>query len=252
MKNNRVVYTCITGSYDKIREFKKSNGIDFICFCDEKSYELNKKNKSWQIKKIYDSSLNSKQLNRLYKINPHLFLKDYKESLYVDGNIIIKSDLNSFFDIISASNYSVGIYSHPDRNCAYKELIKLSEVGLLSGKYALEWFNFFENNKLSANSGFFECNIILRKHNVKSCQTFMKSWYELFEKWPERDQPSFAFAANINKHQIYDLGQAKLRSGSNQFFDITQHEKRNARFPRLIRRIKSETKGTLQQMRDRI
>ena len=77
MKNNRVVYTCITGSYDKIREFKKSNGIDFICFCDENSYELNKKNKSWQIKKIYDSSLNSKQLNRLYKINPHLFLKDY-------------------------------------------------------------------------------------------------------------------------------------------------------------------------------
>tara|TARA_B100000214_G_scaffold374934_1_gene359289 strand:- start:1274 stop:2041 length:768 start_codon:yes stop_codon:yes gene_type:complete len=248
-KNKRVVYSCITDSYDKIRDFSEIQGVDFICFCDEKSYVLNKKNNSWKVKKIIDNSLNPKQLNRLYKIKPHLFLQEYDESIYLDGNISIKSDINSFFDNITTSPHCLGIYSHPDRDCAYKELIKLTQVGLISGKHALDWFNFFKSKKLAYNAGFFECNIILRKHNDNQCINMMNYWHELFNDWPERDQPSFALMALENKEKILDLGQANLRKGLNSYFDISLHKKKNARIPRLYRRLKSEIDGTIQKMR---
>ena len=143
----------------------------------------------------------------------------------------------------------MGIYRHPDRDCAYKELIKLTQVGLISGKHALDWFDFFKSRKLAYDTGFFECNIILRKHNDKKCINMMNYWYKLFVDWPERDQPSFALMASENKEKIYDLGQANLRQGLNSYFDISLHKKKNARIPRLYRRLNSEINGSMEKMR---
>ena len=45
----------------------------------------------------------------------------------------------------------------------------------------------------------------------------MKSWYELLKSGLKEISPHLHLL-QILIHQIYDLGQAKLRSGSNQFF----------------------------------
>lgn len=250
MNQNNVIYTCLTNSYDFLSPVVNQKN-DCICFCDKKSYELNKKVEGWSFKIVNNLNLSPKQINRDYKMNPHKFLKEYDHSIYIDSNIILKKDLSPFFEY-ACDQFCIYLYNHPDRNCAFKEIVKLAEVGLIEGVYAKSWFDFLKMKELTKNNGFYECNIILRKHNDNQCIEAMNQWSELFRSWSLRDQPSFALVAyNFNKI-MFGLGQAKLREGENEYFSIKLHNKKNPRFPRLLNRIASELNGSLHYMRSKI
>ena len=250
MKHKNVIYTCLTNSYDALSPATNQK-CDCICFCDKESYELNKQVEGWSFRIVNNPTFNPKQINRDYKMNPHKFLKDYNHSIYIDSNIILKKDLSPFFEY-AYDQFSIYLYNHPDRNCAYKEIIKLAEVGLIEGDYAKRWFNFLKKEKLSQNNGFYECNIILRKHNENQCIKAMVQWSELYKSWNLRDQPSFALIANNFNEILFGLGQAKIREGENEYFSIKLHHKKNPRLPRLFKRLVSEFNGSLQHMRSKI
>ena len=114
---NKVVYTCITDSYDDLFDHRFVHpDWDYICFSD--TAKPNDSNRSWQIRPLRYAKLDPTRNNRWHKINPHLLLSKYRYSLYVDANIEITSI--EFFDNIDKSmNFAVS--KHQERNCAYKE-----------------------------------------------------------------------------------------------------------------------------------
>lgn len=83
--NKIVCYTCITGGYDRLKEpLVVSKGIDYICFTDNPFL----KSKVWQarpIPKELDYLSNVKK-QRIVKICPHRYLKEYDISIWVDGS----------------------------------------------------------------------------------------------------------------------------------------------------------------------
>lgn len=88
-KAKRVIYTCITGKYDTLKTMKYiDKDWDYICFTDNASI---KPDGVWEIKPLQFSELDNSRNNRWHKLNPHLILSDYENSIYIDGNIRIKT-----------------------------------------------------------------------------------------------------------------------------------------------------------------
>jgi hypothetical protein len=117
----KVVYTCITGDYDALIEPTfVSKDFDYICFTDNPNIT----SKVWQIRALPNevSGLTEVKKQRYVKINPHKILSDYDVSIWVDGNVTLRGNLNAFVEhYMSNSEASVFVPRHPKRNCIYEE-----------------------------------------------------------------------------------------------------------------------------------
>lgn len=118
--NKVVVYTCITGGYDSLKQPKAvSANIDYICFTDRFSGVLG----AWKFVPVPDELkwLSNVKKQRVVKICPHRYLKEYDISIWVDGNISIIGNLNKFINQYDLNIKPFYTRVHPSRNCIYDE-----------------------------------------------------------------------------------------------------------------------------------
>lgn len=189
-KTKKVIYTCITDNYD----FLKIPGYihedwDYICFTDNpniKNYGI------WEIRNLQFKDLDNSRNNRWHKIHPHICLKEYEKSVYIDGNIRIKS--KEFYDLIE--EYSDNIFvsaKHPIRDCIYDEAEKCLELKL-EKKYVIEeQIAIIKDDKFPSNYGLYEANIIYRKHNKEKLIEMEKMWWFFVKGMAKRDQLSLTY-----------------------------------------------------------
>lgn len=199
--NDKVVYTCITGDYDDLKEPEYiSNGFDYICFTDNPQ---NLNCKIWKILPIPDEykNLSSAKINRAIKINAHKFLANYNLSIYIDGNIELKDDLNTYLNTILDENV-IYIPKHPTRDCIYDEVYAcasakkdtLENMQKQVCKYAKEGF--------PKHFGLTQNNIIIRYHNTKNCIALMNEWWNQVLNNSYRDQLSLFYCIWKTKIKI--------------------------------------------------
>ena len=96
----KVIYTSIFGNYDKLHYQEYiPDGYDLIIFTDSDI-----KSDQWEVRKessIYqDNVRNAKR----FKILPHRFLKEYDISIYIDGNYIVKKDINELVNTFNMAS----------------------------------------------------------------------------------------------------------------------------------------------------
>ena len=100
-KKRVAVYTCLFGKYDKIHEplFINPN-VDYFIITDQDVSECS----AWKKKELDNifgtEKMSSIEKNRFLKIMPHLFLKDYDYSIYIDANRHCKSTCGSLRHIM--------------------------------------------------------------------------------------------------------------------------------------------------------
>lgn len=132
--NKIVCYTCITGGYDTLNKVTPVDGIDFICFTDNLGICPN----GWKIFPIPSDldGLSDVKKQRIIKICPHRYLKDYNVSLWVDANFDIStSNLHKFIQEFNLNEIHFYTKKHPSRNCIYQEgniLKKSSRTSILT------------------------------------------------------------------------------------------------------------------------
>ena len=206
----KVIYTSIFGGYDTLKDpIYLPKGYDFIAFTD-----IDLKSNIWEVRKkhpIYkDNTRNAKK----YKVLPHRFLSDYDISIYIDGNYVIKNDVNELVEKF-LQNANAAFYDHnqqPDydkRDCIYQEAsaIKylydinpgtnktpkdnLDVIHKQVSKYADEGY--------PQHNGLINGGIILRKHNEKDCISTMEDWWTEIKYNSRRDQLSFNYVAWKNE-----------------------------------------------------
>ena len=98
---NRVVYTSIFGGYDDVDKFQTQNipqAWDLKCFSENNSLSL-----------YSDNTRNAKQ----YKVLPHRHLSDYEYSIFIDGNMTVRGDINNLVDFTDMIH---DIVNNPDAN----------------------------------------------------------------------------------------------------------------------------------------
>ena len=105
-----VVYSVITGAYDKLLPLDiAESDVDYILIVDNAfSGEVPP---GWNLMKLPESSLSHKDLNRYIKMHPHLLFPQYECSVYVDGNIQVVSALKDVIDNALASK-DIALYKH--------------------------------------------------------------------------------------------------------------------------------------------
>lgn len=197
-KNKKVVYTCIIGGYDSLSEPKYiTDGFDYICFTDDKSL----KSDIWEIRPLPKETENLSQVKkqRYVKINPHLFLKEYDLSIWVDGNVVLKGDLNKFVKKYINDKSSIYVPKHPQRNCIYLESTVVGRMGKDKKEVMKPQMDRYKKEGFPQNYGLLQSNILLRKHNNEDCIKLMEEWFNEVKKGSHRDQLSFNYVSWKNK-----------------------------------------------------
>ncbi|WP_312240035.1 glycosyltransferase domain-containing protein [Pantoea sp.] len=90
--NSSCIYTGVFGGYETLNELEgeaKNSKIRKICFTDDK--ELT--SETWEIKLIKPPfPLDSVRSQRIVKVLPHKFLKEFKSSVYIDNTVKLLVD----------------------------------------------------------------------------------------------------------------------------------------------------------------
>lgn len=249
-KKKKVVYTCITGGYDNLIEPKYiTSDFDYICFTDN----LNIKSNVWQIKPLpkETSGLTTVKKQRFVKINPHLVLPEYNISIWVDGNIEIRGDLNKFVNENIKDRISIYVPQHPSRNCIYSEEKAVIALKKDTKEITNPQIDRYRKEGFPKNNGLLQSNILLRKHNDKNCIKLMEDWFEEVKNGSHRDQLSFNYVAWKNK-DIKVCYISKTIYKSNWFFWNKSHTKlknkshvKQEKPKKTIEQLKKEFKTTM-------
>lgn len=214
-----VVYTAIFGYYDILKDPQFINkNICYVCFTDNPMLTSN----VWKIiyveKKFEDNNRCAKE----FKIKPYLFLNDFKYSVWVDANVIIKVDLFKFF-INECGASGITFPLHNERNCIYKEAKICLKLNKDKSHLILKQMEKYRNEQYPEENELIMGRLILRKHNEESVKKLMESWWHEIENGSRRDQLSFNYVSwknNIN----YDIISDTVFGGiQNTFFEIEEH-----------------------------
>lgn len=224
MQTNKIVcYTCITGGYDNLIQPQiYSPNIDFICFTDNMHIQSG----IWQLKQIPDDLkyLSNVKKQRIIKICAHRYLKEYDISIWVDGNIKIKDDLNKFIVQYDLDKNQIYTRIHPCRNCIYDEAEACINMSKDTSNAIKTQIEKYKQENYPKHIGMVETGILLRKHNAIECQLLCNAWATELLKYSHRDQLSFNYVCWKNKYVCGIMkNEFKLISNGNKFFEWSRH-----------------------------
>jgi len=184
-----IVYTALFGDYDELVDPpEKYDGCQFICFTNQRHLHSN----IWDMRFVEDCDLPFNMMNRRYKILPHIYLPEYKKSLYVDSNICLLKSPKTLSDKY-LTRFDFVAPKHFSRNCVYDEA-KECIILLKDNKDLIrEQMNRYKNLGFPRHFGLSENNILLRNHLNADVVSLMDSWWQELSKETRRDQLSLPY-----------------------------------------------------------
>lgn len=226
-KNKKVVvYTCMIGDYDFIKEPKYiCSNCDYYIITDSKKKfnTLNRISVSNKIKEKFNN--NNILINRYYKMNPFSLFKGYDYAIYIDSNFEIISDISKLVQKIN-TKYGIAMHAHSKINCIYDEakLCKILKKG--NSKKIDEQMLRYKREKFPNNYGMLECGIIVTDLNNKHAKKIMEEWWKEFSASESlRDQLALPYILWKNNIIIEDLTGLGRNVFKNSTYRINKYHK---------------------------
>ena len=224
--NDLVIYTAIFGGKDKLIKPKYiPQNCDFVCFTDSDF-----KSKIWKIRKIKPWYNDPVRNARKIKILPHKFLNEYKYSVWIDGNILLRGDVRKLIDeYLNDSNFAVHdhLQNKADpRGCVYREaeaLLNLEKKGQFKDNPEIikRQISKYRYEGYPEDCGLAVTMEVLRRHNEKDVIKVMEDWWVELKNNSRRDQLSFNYVAWKNNFKFtYIPGDSR----DNEFFKHKPHQ----------------------------
>jgi len=197
-KDRVIVYTAIFGGYDEVQEptFYNRN-VDYVMFTDRDI-----KSTIWNVIKVPAIYEDPTRNARKYKILPHRWFPNYKYSIWVDGNMIVRGDVD---DIITTylEESDIAVFDHSQnkldpRNCVYDEANTILYLGQLNGNYKddprliMKQMEKYKADHYPENNSLVVSMVVVRRHN--QCKNAMEKWWEELKYNSKRDQLSFNYS----------------------------------------------------------
>ena len=190
-KKKKVIYTCITGGYELLDDpFEISPDYDYVCFTNFSQI----RSRIWKIRPIPAEldGLSEVKKQRCIKIMPHKFLPEYDFSIWVDGNIKLMRDVNSYVEK-NCVDGSIFIPEHPVRKCIYREMEICMRIKKDTAENILPMKRWYKQEGFPANFGLVQSGIIFRWHHDPGCVKLMEDWWGVLKDHSHRDQLSFDY-----------------------------------------------------------
>jgi len=173
-----IIYTCITGNYDTLKDIKTNNRA--ICFTD-----IDLKSDTWQIIKIDFRP----KIFRKIKICPHLFLPEHDRNVWIDGNLAIED-----IDKLIESRSGFETLMHTKRYCIYQEAVRCIEIGKDKEETIMRQVNKYYNEGYPFSNGLIWSALLIRD-NTEENRDFGNLWWNEVRRYSVRDQLSFNYVA---------------------------------------------------------
>lgn len=200
-KKKYVIYTCISGDYDSLKNlsFIDTEHFDYVCFTNSnkiKTLDVY----PWKIIDVlnFDIGITKNDVDyvikfaRFFKTHPHLFFENYEKSIWIDGNINVLGEANDFIKLLNNDNFIL-VPIHPTRNNIYEELKACRSLGKETSENLNKVNRFLINENFPSDTKLVQTGIILRNHNDKKCIFFMNKWWDMIKDYSKRDQLSFNY-----------------------------------------------------------
>ena len=186
--NKKVVYTCIVGPRDGYPEIENiPKDWDFVCFTSE---NLGKSD-VWKTIKIVRRYNNPKD-SRVYKLNPHIFLKKYDVSMWIDGNIALNKGWVDHVEKCLVES-DITFLRHPEMvKGAYHEAQRCLSMNKDVEKNIRLQMDYYLSEGLLCDEPVSATGILIRRHN--NLKEFHNLWWSQVEKYSCRDQISLPYA----------------------------------------------------------
>jgi len=223
VKPKIVVYTCITGNYDKeiLEPFLKPSNIDYFLYTDN----IQNKSDNWEIRELPEKVVEYNNIlkNRYLKMHPQELFTGYDYSIYIDGNVKVISDLT---DLVYSIKDKTGIsmHKHQFRNCIYNEIevCKIKKKGdYPKMKKQVERY---KNEGFPKKFGMLEATIIVTDLKNKNAKVILDSWWnEFISSESLRDQIALQYVIWRNNFKINDFGSLGNNLYKNPKFRVNIH-----------------------------
>jgi hypothetical protein len=211
----KVIYTCITNNYDDLIQHNYINfDYDYICYTDSTKLLEMESYGIWKIKPLQYTTSDAVRINRWHKIHPHILFPNYEESMYLDGDIDMRT--NILFSLIQTDDV-IRIPIHND-TCIYDEAVKIIKSGKDKKECVEKMIDYLRSENFPQKYGLNENCIIYRKHNDKRIIMMMNMWWELIEKFSKRDQLSLSFVLWKFNVSPYAIAFPNVRHDANFIF----------------------------------
>lgn len=188
-KNKKVVYTCIFGEYDTLRDPQYVNpDWDYVCFTDQYF-----PTKVWQLRPIPKDALQEekKKVQRKIKLLPNRYLKDYDLSIWIDGNLQLLVDPQKL--VIENEHKFLTTLAHPERVCLYDELDACERLKKDVPEKMKEIRNLLMKDRYPKKNGLAQTGVIIRDHNDDGVSSLCEHWWSYLKQYSHRDQTVFNY-----------------------------------------------------------
>jgi hypothetical protein len=223
-----VIYTAIANNYDYPRVVPSEfSGIDFICFCDNDT-KTKATRLGWSVREFPVSNRDLTRLCRDIKLRPHLYLEEWRHSLWIDANIQITPDAITEINDLIVNDTLIATFQHPLRKNVAEEALECKKRGKDNPDAIDSIINFLEEQKYPITSNpLFETNVVYRQHSNDSVKLCMDVWWEILNRFSKRDQLSLGYALWKSGVPVTLLkGNAR---GGNQGYLIGSHRTKGLR-----------------------
>jgi hypothetical protein len=219
MPKKVVVSTYIVDQFDVLKEFPKTEGIEYQAFVDTPVIST-----TWQSHLITRQFIDPRREARMYKLLAHQFFPDADYTIWLDGSISVTGDLATLLDEVVDHDWDLATFSHPERDCLYVEA-RVCKALNTDAPYVIDQ----QLAKCRAcgfpeHAGSYEPPVLIRRRNDRG-RNFNNTWWSEVCTHSRRDQVSMPYAANLTGLRIgllpgnpRNLAHIHPRRSGNTFF----------------------------------
>lgn len=187
-----VIYTCVTGGYDDLREIAVPGFIamdwDYVCLTDDAELVREGRIGVWEMRPLAFTELDLTRNNRWHKTHPHVLFPGYAESIYIDANVNVRTPF--LLETIRRLDRPLVLPRHFDRQCVYDEYDEVLRFGFDDRARIGRERELLEKSGMPRNYGLAENNILYRRHCEADVVALDEDWWSLIRDYSKRDQLS--------------------------------------------------------------
>jgi len=203
-RNQIAIYTCVVGGYDKLSEPEViDEDCDYYIISDEKP----PKDTVYQyinIDEVIERSINDNtRKNRYCKINAHKIFPNYRYSIYIDGNIVLKNNIKRYVHELPKTR--IAALARTSYKSVYAEALRCMMHGRDDKEKFLKQIEKYWLEGMPEDFGLLLPGIMVREHNNPICCKIMRDWWDEVSKYTKRDMISLAYVLWKNGYTIDDV-----------------------------------------------
>lgn len=194
------IYTAIFGKKDDLlTPLVVPANCDYICFTDQPLHS-----NIWDVRYVPRPLSDPTRSARRYKILAHEYLPEYDLSMWIDGNVMLRSDPTELFEqYLADANLAVidhgasalmplhSLAEHEERLLAMERVGKSQDDPAIISRQG----EHYRSAGYPDTQGLAWTLVLLRRHNAPDVVRAMNAWWAELEQWSKRDQMSFNYVA---------------------------------------------------------